>query len=320
MSKIANIQDHERFGAAEASPRPKGAQVEHGYVRIDNEIIAAAMQSRMTSREMKIFLAVARATFGWHRSTARLSQQALAKMTSLPAKRCSEALNSLLRKRVLIREGGSRSPVGINTRVEDWNFEVQQARVTPKRQAAPKQGHRPQDGVIQRPQDGDTYKDRKDITSPYGEESTAGADDANPVDQDLFGGTPTPQPAKAKRTGIPPCPHQAILDLWAEVMPDKRQPVPSLWPNSARARNLAARWKSGFTTLNEQTGEPLYRDTATGLEWWGRFFKFLRRSEFLMRDQSSWFGLDWIAREPNFEKILTNQYHPELAQGKGGDA
>ncbi|MEQ5803314.1 replication protein [Halomonas sp. H10-9-1] len=313
MSKVANIHDHERFEAAEAPPRPEGAQVEDRFVRISHEILTAAMQSRMTSREMKIFLAAVRATFGWHRSTARLSQQALAEMTGLPAKRCSEALNSLLRKRVLIREGGSRSPVGINTRVEDWNFEAQQARVTPKRQAAPKQGHRPQDGVIQRPQDGDTYKERKDITSPNGEESTAGADDANPVDQDLLGGMPTPEPAKARRTGLPPCPHQAILDLWAEVMPDKWQPVRSLWPNSSRARNLAARWKTGFAILNEQAGEPLYTDAATGLAWWGRFFRFLRRSEFLMRDDSSWFGLDWISKAENFEKILSMKYH-------GGDA
>lgn len=311
MSKIARIQDHERFGAPPAPPRPKGAQVEHGYVRIANEILEAAMQSPMTSREARIFHAVVRATFGWQRSTARLSQDALAKMTGLPAKRCSEALNSLLRKRVLIREGGSRSPVGINTCTDDWNFEFQQTRVTPKRPPSPKQGHRPQDGDTERPQDGDTYKDRKDITSPYGEESTAGADDATPVKQDpLDGERPAEQHSgKRHQASLPPCPHQAILDLWGEIMPDKRQPIRSLWTDSARARNLAARWKAGFAILNEQTGEPIYHDAVTGIDWWRRFFRFLRRSEFLMRDDSRFFGLDWIAKAENFEKILSMKYH-----------
>lgn len=287
--------------------------MEHGYVRTANEIVEALMRAPLTSREARIVRAVERATFGWQRSTARLSQDALAKMTGMTPKRCSEALNSLLRKRVLIREGGSRSPVGINTRVDDWNFEAEQARVTPKRPPVPNQGHRPQDGDVQRPQNGDAYKDRKDSSSPYGEESTADADDANPVDQDFLGEPKKPKTASAKRTGLSPCPHQAILDLWAEIMPDKRQPVRSLWPNSARARNLTARWKSGFVILNEQTGEPLYTDTASGIEWWGRFIRFLRRSEFLMRDDSSWFGLDWVAKAENFEKILSMKYH-------GGDA
>jgi len=313
MTKIVRIQDHERFGAAGAPSRPKGERVERRFVQIDTEILEKATKSPLTSRESRVFLAVVKATCGWHRSTARLSQDALAKMTGMTPKRCSEALNGLLRKRVLIREGGGRSPVGINTRIDDWNFEPQQARVTPKRQHSPKQGHRPQDGDAQRPQDGDTYKDRKD-TSPYGEESTAGADDAPHVEQDLLGEPSKPEPAKATRTGLPPCPHQAILDLWAEIMPDKRPPMRGMWPASASARSLAARWKQGFGIAKDHTGKPLYQDVETGIDWWGRFFRYMRKEcEFLMRDESRFFDLHWVVKRSNFEKILSGKY-------SGGDA
>lgn len=135
-------------------------------------------------------------------------------------------------------------------------------------------------------------------TSSYEEEFTADAD--SPADGS--------KSSKAK-DALPNCPHADMLDLWAEIMPDRRQPIRSMWTKGARAKNLAARWKQGFSITNEQTGNPLYTDTASGLEWWGRFFRFLRKSEFLMRDDSRFFGLDWIAKSENFEKIMELKYH-----------
>jgi len=89
-------------------------------------------------------------------------------MTDLTPKRCSEAVNNLLAKKVLRRDGGSQAPIGINTRVDEWDFSAQRARVSPKRQADPKWGHRPQDGDEKRPQDGDTDTDTTDRTTPDG--------------------------------------------------------------------------------------------------------------------------------------------------------
>ena len=128
--------------------------------------------------------------------------------------------------------------------------------------------------------------------------------------------TANAETASKKRSGsssLPSCPHGDLLDLWAEIMPDKRQPIRSMWSKGARSKNLAARWKQGFSIKHEQTGEPLYTDTESGIAWWGKFFAFLRKSEFLMRDDSRFFGLDWIAKAENFEKIMELKYH-------GGDA
>lgn len=166
MSNLAHISDHERFQAQEIPPPDrKGAQLEDGYTRTANKLVEAFAKAPLTSREARIIRAVERATYGWNKPSAWLAQDVLAKMTELSPKRCSEALNSLIRKRVLIREGGSRSPVKINKHVDEWNFSSQKSRVTPKSAQEPKWGHCPQDGVTERPQDGDTNKDRKDSTT-----------------------------------------------------------------------------------------------------------------------------------------------------------
>jgi len=136
-------------------------------------------------------------------------------------------------------------------------------------------------------------------TPSYEGEATADADAPGEPSVDEKPKTPT----------LPACPHGEILDLWAEIMPEKRQPIRSMWTKGSRAKNLSARWKAGFSIINEQTGEPLYTDLETGIAWWGKFLRFLRKSDFLMRDDSRFFGLDWIAKRENFEKIMELKYH-----------
>lgn len=120
-------------------------------------------------------------------------------------------------------------------------------------------------------------------------------------------GDQEPHPEKPNPK-LPDCPHNEIIDLWAEIMPDKPQPSKNMWQGTERARHLAARWKAGFTIKHERTGEPLYTDLETGIAWWGRFFRFLRKSEFLMGD-NRWFKLAWVAKRENFVKIMEMDYH-----------
>jgi hypothetical protein len=91
-------------------------------------------------------------------------------------------------------------------------------------------------------------------------------------------------------------------------MPEKPQPSKNLWSNTARASNLAARWRAGFKIKHELTGKPLYTTKAEGIEWWGKLFRFLRKSDFLMQDHR-WFKLDWVANKTNFTKIMEQSYH-----------
>lgn len=151
----------------------RGAQLEDGYTRTANELVEGFMQAPLTSREARVIRAFERATFGWNQSSAWLAASTLSKMTGMPEGKCSEALNSLIRKRVLIRQGGSRSPCCINTVVSEWDFTAQKGRATPKRKPAPEWGESPQDGVTESPQDGETYKDRKDNSVPKGTDDTS---------------------------------------------------------------------------------------------------------------------------------------------------
>lgn len=304
MANVAELDQYRVHREGAQSPGPDRAgrsiQVEDGFTRTANALVEAFARSPLTSREARVVRVVERMTYGWNKPEDWIAASVISEMTGMSEGKCSETLNGLIRKRVLIRNGGGRSPVRINKDVDQWDFTAQKKRVTPKRKADPDWGKSPQNGVSESPQNGDTPKDRKDMNTPSNEgEVTA---DAETEDETSTG-----------KKSLPNCPHMEILDLWAEIMPEKRQPIRSMWAKSPRARNLAARWKVGFSIINEQTGEPLYHDRESGIAWWGKFFRFLRRSEFLMRDDSRWFGLDWIAENRNFEKIMELKYH-------GGDS
>ena len=128
-------------------------------------------------------------------------------------------------------------------------------------------------------------------------------EDDEPKSNDLFG---IEQPVDRKT-----CPWEAILDKWAEIMPDKQQPSKNMWQGTSRANDLAQRWKACFSIKHEATGKPLYTTTEEGIEWWGRFFAYMRKSDFLMgkAGNARWFKLDWIVKKSNFVKIMENHYH-----------
>ncbi|MGS2743580.1 replication protein [Halomonas sp. LS-001] len=162
-AEIIQFPDRRDDGQAPAQDRGRSIQVEDGYTRTANAIVDALMKAPLTSREARIVRAVERATYGWNKPSAWLAASVLAEMTGMPEGKCSETLNALIRKRVLVRLGGSRSPVKINKQIDEWNFTAQKSRVTPKRKDAPTWGESPQNGVTESPQDGVTNKDRKDI-------------------------------------------------------------------------------------------------------------------------------------------------------------
>lgn len=116
----------------------------------------------------------------------------------------------------------------------------------------------------------------------------------------------SPKPQK-----LPACPHQEILKLWAEILPQCRQPAPNLWADTERARHLTTRWKACFA-LTKPNGEPFYTDTASGLDWWRRFFGYIANNEYLMRGHR-WFDLPWVVKRENFVKILERKYEGDDA-------
>lgn len=100
--------------------------------------------------------------------------------------------------------------------------------------------------------------------------------------------------------GIPACPHQEILKLYARHLPMGRQVRPP-W-NGERAKHLQARWRE----LPERQR----------IEWWGEFFAHCSKSPFLTGrvpsrrpgDKPFEISIDWIVSPGNFQKIIEGKY------------
>ena len=120
-------------------------------------------------------------------------------------------------------------------------------------------------------------------------------------------------PPKSPGSGIPHCPQQAILDLYAEVLPEL--PQPRAW-EGARETNLRARWRWALTATKPKTGERYATDEESGLAFFRRFFAYVHESDFLMgRGKSGWGGCDlgWLVKAENFSKVIAGNYETKEA-------
>jgi hypothetical protein len=118
------------------------------------------------------------------------------------------------------------------------------------------------------------------------------------------------QPPKPK--GPPDCPHQAVLALWAEVLPHLPQHLPSQWRGS-RADHLRARWR-------ETAVEKGWAEEAQGLAYLRKLFGYVGQSMFLTgksppRGDKRPFviELEWLVNPTNWAKVHEGKYHQESA-------
>lgn len=120
-------------------------------------------------------------------------------------------------------------------------------------------------------------------------------------------GDPLPKPK-----GPPDCPHQAVLALWAEVLPAMPQHLPSQW-RGTRADHLRARWRETAT-------EKGWRSESEGIEYLRRLFAYVGKSAFLTGRSKSADGrrpftveLEWLVNPTNWAKVHEGKYHTEAA-------
>jgi len=101
------------------------------------------------------------------------------------------------------------------------------------------------------------------------------------------------------------CPQQQIVDLYHEVLPEL--PKVRVW-SKERQSALSARWNQGV-----ENGDGL---KSNCIEWWEGFFRYIRKSNFLMgnsernNDQRPFRAdLEWIVKKNSFIKIVEGKYH-----------
>ena len=107
----------------------------------------------------------------------------------------------------------------------------------------------------------------------------------------------------SKLPTIPNCPHQKILDLYAECLPEL--PQPRIWEGQ-RKQNLAARWKWAISDLKKRNKA---HDTDAGLEFFRGYFEYVAKSDFLTGKVNSWQAdLGWLCNAGNFAKVVQGNF------------
>lgn len=99
------------------------------------------------------------------------------------------------------------------------------------------------------------------------------------------------------------CPHQKIIALYAEELPEL--PQPRIW-DGARKDHLKERWRWVLADLKKK-GKP--HDVDAGLEFFSRMFSYISKCDLLMGRKGDWScSLPWLVEAGNFAKIIEGNY------------
>lgn len=108
----------------------------------------------------------------------------------------------------------------------------------------------------------------------------------------------------------PPCPHQRLLELFAEIVPELPQPRRELWEGGKGAEAMRQRWKWLLTAKRSTTQQRYATTTDEGLAWFRRFFDQVAASDFLTGRNGVWKNCDltWLMGKENFTKVVQGNY------------
>ena len=112
---------------------------------------------------------------------------------------------------------------------------------------------------------------------------------------------------KEKEANNPPCPHQEIISIYHEVLPERPAVMVKRWHGNPSAANLKARWEE----LLDEWGEDEYLHS---LEWWRDFFGSVRDNDWRM-GRDKWKGVDlhWLLKRSNFDKVVEDWHNKREA-------
>lgn len=116
---------------------------------------------------------------------------------------------------------------------------------------------------------------------------------------------------RGKAANVPDCPHEKLLALYHELLPDCTRV--GRW-TPGRQQAMRARWKDEAAPNREKHRG--YTTLEDGLAYWRRFFGWVAESKFLTgrapgRDGKPPFmaSLPWLVKAENFAKVIEGQYH-----------
>lgn len=107
---------------------------------------------------------------------------------------------------------------------------------------------------------------------------------------------------------LPTCPHETLIDLFVEHLPTLPHPKKELW-NGKNAEAMRTRWK--WVLSAKKSGGQRYAETRDeAVAWFGRFFAYVAKSDFLSGASGKWTGCDlgWLMKADNFTKVVQGNY------------
>lgn len=94
---------------------------QQGFTRMDNGILDALLAIDLPARELKVALYIAKRTLNFQAGPSRIKAAEVSKATNIHPDVVSRAISSLLKRRVIFRDGGSRGEIGL-TDPKEWVF------------------------------------------------------------------------------------------------------------------------------------------------------------------------------------------------------
>lgn len=115
------------------------------------------------------------------------------------------------------------------------------------------------------------------------------------------------------------CPYARILDAYEAALPVLPQVRRSLFLKGKNSKALRARWAWVMTAKHEsgeRAGTRLATTIDEGVQWFGRYFDYVSRSDFLTGRSGRFTSCDigWLVNSDNFEKVLSGKYHHEIQE------
>jgi len=114
---------------------------------------------------------------------------------------------------------------------------------------------------------------------------------------------------------LPTCPHETLIDLFAEHLPALPQPKKELWAGK-NAEAMRARWR-WVLTAKKKDGTPYASTSEQAVAWFARFFGYVEKSDFLSGRSGKWTNcnLGWLVKADNFAKVVQGNYEQKTTEG-----
>ncbi|EKK7717687.1 replication protein [Cronobacter malonaticus] len=248
MGEVAYVD----FGAEQQPVELKVADLDDGYARLSNMLLAEYAGADLTKRQFKVLLAILRKTYGWNKPMDRVTDAQIAEIAKLPVKRCNEAKLELVRMGVIKQKGGLFGP---NPNVHEWDIPQNEGKSPKTRDIPQTEGKFPKTG------------DKKSLKLRESNPSKQG--NTKDTIQNTKNNTPlTPQGGKAKfnplDVDLPDWLDPAVWHEWVQYRAESKKPIKSMLTVTKAIKLL-----SQFRDAGDNPADVINQSIANG--WQGLF-------------------------------------------------